>query len=737
MTNTSPSDFVSVLNKRFLQLYAIIGLAILIGFSSALRGQETSADSNVVPAVATPSSPAASEEEQAKNKENAESPNSDVEEKEKESPAEIEQPIPANEIAIVPAPEGEAENAAQNLALLLNNTPKIEVLYSNILKPFSHSAADSTEQKTVSKIIPLDKLPQDVSFPPIPEKAATPQIVEAKTVDGQTVLLEEKVEPLPETTQEEKKPLDAAHRRVYEQITNPRALLAFFLESIIKRNYPDALITMDTSTLPPETNDMSKQMLSYQLGQILIRLKNLDLRKIPDSVQSDVYYLWPDPNYQAIILRKQADGVWKFDSATVVNIEKNFKEIQSQKPVYIQIGWLKYLPDFSFKTFFGVSVLQWFFLFLFLLLGYIVYKISPFISAYLILMPLKMLRNEGNYHELVKRAIRPLAYLVMIYIWYYGLAAVHVSPDILQWAAWIIHPFGIVMLMISIIRLTDVFGEWLRTRMIRTNRKVGNVLVDLSTRTIKILIFFLGVVAIAQVYGFSAIGIISGMGIGGIAVALAAQQTISNFFGSLTILMDQPFTIGDWVVVGTVEGSIESIGLRSTRIRTFYNSLVVIPNSTLASSTIDNMGKRVYRRYKTFLGVQYDTPVELMEAFCGGVRALIESYPNTRKDDIRVCVNEFNASSIDILLICYFIAHSAEEENAARQRLILDIVRLAGKLGVQFAFPSVTQYQIKQDAAKYPVLEDVNVYPEPPVRFGAHLGKEIASQREEAPEAVA
>ncbi|MBR6436138.1 MAG: mechanosensitive ion channel, partial [Thermoguttaceae bacterium] len=184
-------------------------------------------------------------------------------------------------------------------------------------------------------------------------------------------------------------------------------------------------------------------------------------------------------------------------------------------------------------------------------------------------------------------------------------------------------------------------------------------------------------------------------------------------------------------VVNGVEGSVESIGLRSTRIRSFYNSLIVIPNSSLATSTIDNMGRRQYRSYKTFIGIEYGTPVELIEAFCGGIRALIESYPNTRKDDIRVAVNELADSSINILLVCFFIAHSADEENSSRQRLILDVIRLANRLGVSFAFPSVTQYQIKQDAPTYSTLTEVKNNADAPTHFGAKLGKEIASEGEE------
>ena len=640
---------------------------------------------------------------------------------------------------LVPPPGSNVQRSDSAIPLPDNNVPLPD---NNVPLPDN---ADPEEpavpliEDIPEEMIPEDKIPQEV-YPEEPPKSSacasdlkSEQTASQAESDSTKSESEEKAES--ETKAEEKPAIDANALRVFQRIQNPRALVEFFLESTYKRNYDDALLTMDLSKLPEDTQDVEKYMLVYHLEQILIRLKHFSIEKIPEEYSNDRYFLWPDKDCEAILLSKQSDGAWKFTSATVANIEKNFKLLENQPPVFVQKGWMKYLPESAFQTFWGLSYVQWFFLLGFFIVGYLVYKLAPILTVYLILMPLRFVKLGENYIELIKRALRPLAYLAMLYIWYYGLVGVHAAPNVIQWAAWIIHPLGIVLTMIFLMRLCDVFAEWLRKHFVRSSNKTGNVLVELTSRCLKCLAFFLCVIAIAQVFGFSALGIISGMGIGGIAVALAAQQTIANFFGSLTILLDRPFTIGDWIVVNGVEGSVESIGLRSTRIRTFYNSLIIIPNSSLATSTIDNMGRRLYRRFKTFIGVEYDTPVELMEAFCGGMRALIESYPNTRKDDIRVCVNEFADSSINILLVCFFIAHSAEEENSARQQLILDIIRLAKRLGVNFAFPSVTQYQIKQDAPTYPLLKEVQNNIDAPSRFGAKLAVEIVSQHkvEDAP----
>ena len=126
-------------------------------------------------------------------------------------------------------------------------------------------------------------------------------------------------------------------------------------------------------------------------------------------------------------------------------------------------------------------------------------------------------------------------------------------------------------------------------------------------------------------------GILTGLGIGGLAFALAAKDTLSNLFGSLTVLIDKPFRIGDWVNIGGIEGIIEEVGLRSTRIRTFYDSLITVPNGTLTNVHVDNYGQRRSRRLNTKIGVQYDTPPERLEAFCEGIRELIRNHLKLKK----------------------------------------------------------------------------------------------------------
>jgi len=188
----------------------------------------------------------------------------------------------------------------------------------------------------------------------------------------------------------------------------------------------------------------------------------------------------------------------------------------------------------------------------------------------------------------------------------------------------------------------------------KTESKLDDQLVPLVERTLKVLVWVAIGVAIMNVLRFNIAAVLTGLSISGLAVALAAQDTIKNLFGSFTIFVDKPFQIGDWIVADKIDGTVEEVGFRSTRIRTFYNSLITVPNGRLADMVIDNMGARIYRRFVIRLSVTYDTPPELLEAYVQGLRDLVTAHPDTRKDYFHVYVNDLSSSAIEILFYVFF-----------------------------------------------------------------------------------
>ena len=254
----------------------------------------------------------------------------------------------------------------------------------------------------------------------------------------------------------------------------------------------------------------------------------------------------------------------------------------------------------------------------------------------------------------------------------------------------------------SIYRLVDVVAEFFARRAAKTKNTYDDLLIPLIRKAIKIFVVAYGLVFIAESFSLPITSLVAGLGIGGLAFAFAAKDTIENFFGSVAVIVDSPFVVGDWIVVGDVEGTVEELGFRSTRVRTFYNSLVTVPNATLVRATVDNYGKRRFRRFRTMLQIEYGTPPDTIEAFCEGVREIVRQHPYTRKDYYEVHLNGFGAHSLDILLYVFFRVPDWSVELQERQRLMLDIIRLAQKLGVAFAFPTQTLHiQRVEDGAPF------------------------------------
>jgi len=239
-------------------------------------------------------------------------------------------------------------------------------------------------------------------------------------------------------------------------------------------------------------------------------------------------------------------------------------------------------------------------------------------------------------------------------------------------------------------RLIDGLSSYFSAKAAQTESSLDDQLVPFITKTLKIFIVITAVLVIAQNMGYSISGLIASLGIGGIAVAMAARDTIANVFGSIMILVDRPFTIGDWVKAGDFEGVVEEIGFRSTRIRTFEHTLVNVPNSLLANMVIDNIDARSKRRIKMRIGLTYSTTPAQMQQAIEGIEAILTQHPGVDQNFKLVKFDEFADSSLSIFLY-YF---SADKNWAAylqvRQEVNMQIMQLLESMQLDFAFPTRT-----------------------------------------------
>jgi len=215
-------------------------------------------------------------------------------------------------------------------------------------------------------------------------------------------------------------------------------------------------------------------------------------------------------------------------------------------------------------------------------------------------------------------------------------------------------------------------------------------LVPLLRKTLKTFVIIIGTLFILDNLNIPILPLLTGLSIGGLAFALAAQDTIKNFFGSVMIFIDKPFQVGDWITTNNVDGTVEEVGFRSSRIRTFRNSLIYVPNGKLADNTIDNHGLRKYRRFYTQIAITYDTPPDLIEVFVKGLREIVENHPHTWKENYHVYFNDMAASSLNIMFYIFFKVPSWGQELNARHEVLMSIMKLGNEIGINFAFPTQT-----------------------------------------------
>jgi len=267
-----------------------------------------------------------------------------------------------------------------------------------------------------------------------------------------------------------------------------------------------------------------------------------------------------------------------------------------------------------------------------------------------------------------------------------------------------------IVMIIVVLRLADVLFLYAKEYVERTPSKMDDQLLPLFIKVVQAFIIIGGLLNILQVLDVNVTALIAGVSIGGLALALAAQDTVKNFIGSSMIFLDKPFQIGDYIVGSGYEGTIEEVGFRTTRLRNVDKSIISVPNGNVANDTIVNLGLRPARRMQLTIGLMYSTPPDKIQRYIEGLRTLLESHPKTSKTDFVVRFHSLGASSLDIFFRVYLFAPTIADELEIREEIIYGIVRLAERIGVGFAFPSTSVYmeQIKPGDGETRAVEEQN-----------------------------
>lgn len=527
-------------------------------------------------------------------------------------------------------------------------------------------------------------------------------------------------------------------------LSSPRETLRTFLGAMndIKRGDPqrlqDALETLDLSEINPLVRRERGESLAWQLLEIMDRTRRVDLKDVPLDPGTGE---WIFARYDQGVIRLQRgdDGRWRFDASTLRQVPAIFASVSDRETVQgvesndAHLPWdirlQRLVPEVLRHKIFLLENWRWVALLVVITLGVIADWVVSFLLRGFLARRLRGSEREYAGVEDRENRLRPLGLVAMAAVWWVGINAIGLPETALLILLVAVKALASIAAVWAAYRLVDILTAWLQAKAEASDNKLDDVLVPLIPRTLKIFVTVIGIVFIADNLNIDITGLLAGLGLGGLAFALAAKDMVQNLFGSITVLLDRTFTVGDWIVVGDVEGSVERMGFRSTRIRTFYNSLVTVPNSKFITAEVDNMGERRYRRYKARFGLTYDTPPERIEAFCEALRELVRQHPYMRKDYFQIYLNDLGGSSLEVLVYVFWETPDWGTELRERHRFLLDCLRVARELKVEYAFPTQTLY-LRNEDYQAPELND------PPLREaqerGRVTGRQVAERSREA-----
>ena len=520
----------------------------------------------------------------------------------------------------------------------------------------------------------------------------------------------------------------AAHQEALQEelraLASPQATMRTFLEGMNQlwenpvAGWKRAVLTLDLS---PEDAQQGRER-ARQLYGVLNRIGLVDVETLPDTntvrekkLQSHRYFpdrksqrvvlaRFKNPPSGSVVLEPDEQGRWRFDRETIDQLPSLFDQMKAMPlaagdEILTVADYVRQSgPDWLvLGTFLTLAYWQWIAILLVILAGLVVD-----LGVRLVLRRLESSLGAKTDRAEFRRQLRPFGQLGALLVWWIAVQFLDIGGFVGEVLS------GALTILLSIIgtvaawRITDLIGNVLKAHAKKSKSRIDDVLVPLVVRALKIFVIVMAVVFAASALDVPLTPLLASITVASVAFSFAAKDTVENFFGSIAVLFDRPFDIGDWVVVDSTEGIVEEVGFRSTRVRTFYNSVVTIPNANLVRAVVDNYGRRAYRRWKSTLGVQYDTKPEQLVSFTEGIRELVRLHPYTRKDYYEVYCNDFGASSLDILLYVFFEVPDWNTELRERERLFLDIVRLADQLGVQFAFPTSTVHLFQGETPSEP-----------------------------------
>jgi MscS family membrane protein len=478
---------------------------------------------------------------------------------------------------------------------------------------------------------------------------------------------------------------------------------------------PHATIYTHIYFLMPDSYDVDKSAATFQgipleeARQKAIELKEVldgnglrvDFTKVPrDSNYTDTTGVGsaalevfkkryaPFPIRMPEVYVEKIGSNWYYSKETTQRIDELHK-----KTFPVEFSYLSQkFPEWFTYQVMGYLVWKPIAVVLILLISILIYYLFEPLIFFLLKQVARLIfkrKLSENSKAVTRELARPLAFILIVRF----VKRIIPSLQLVEWNAFLVTGVRIaetIFWIFVFLKLTKIVVNLYEEKTKKTRSKLDRQLSPILVKVLFGIIILIGFLHILTVFGVDPTTVLAGASIGGIALAFAAQDSVKNVLGTIVIFLDKPFQLDDWVVIGGVEGAVERVGFRSTRVRAADTTLFQIPNSKVAEMEINNKGLRIYRRYNTELGIRYDTPPDLIEAFIEGIKEIIRLHPETKSQSYNVEFVGFGDFALKIMVNVYFKSPDWGMEQASKNILHLAILKLAAQIGIEFAFPSST-----------------------------------------------
>ena len=418
----------------------------------------------------------------------------------------------------------------------------------------------------------------------------------------------------------------------------------------------------------------------------------VELHKIPedpiyrDSISGKNHYALFPNELPDVYLEKIGDN-WYYSAQTIALIPALHKKVYPFGSDLL----INLIPKYGQNRFLGLALWQYAG---FLVLVLITWILHFFLSRLLRPVVNRLSRSRIYPAMVPSKLVFSIAKLASIWMlilaWRWIVPLLHLP---IEWVEVIMIGIriGATILFLALgMRILEVVILYVKKWAAGTSTQLDNQLVPILKRVIQLVLIFAALIQILGLLSVNVTALIAGVSIGGLALALAAQDTVKNLIGSAMIFFDRPFQIGDWIIGDTFEGKVVEVGFRTTRIQLLDSSIVAVPNGNVANASVRNLGARTFRLLDAKLGIAYNTPPEKIEWFMEGLKKIISAHPMSAEEGNRVFFTDMADFSLVIMFRANINTMDYGEELKVKEDLLLGAIRLAALLGIEFAFPTST-----------------------------------------------